>query len=313
MVSFITQDPETLELLALARKVAPTDITVLIQGESGTGKELVAQLIHRLSSRFHPRSPLVCINCGAIPETLIVSELFGHEKGAFTSATTTKIGLVEAAHEGTLFLDEIGEMGIEAQAKLLRFLQEGEIYRVGGGQPIKINTRIIAATNKDLGKQVKEGKFREDLFYRINTLTLNIPSLRKRPGDIPLLIQHFLKQAPSAVEKISDEAVRVLMRYHWPGNIRELQNLIERFKILVEGSTIKVSDIPFHCVVANPTDEYRDSWKLDTVEKQHIIRVLSHFKGNKTKAAQAMGITVKTLYNKLSQYSVKRGRSDQTA
>lgn len=305
---FVTQDSAMLSLMQMTAKIAATEVTVLIQGESGTGKELVAKRIHELSRRCN--RPVVSINCGAIQETLLLSELFGHEKGAFTGAVIQKKGLVELANEGTLFLDEIGEMGMEAQAKLLRFLQEGEIYRVGGKAPIKVDVRIVSATNKDLETQVKAGKFREDLYYRINTVTLRISPLRKRPGDIPLLIERFLKSGThSQVRAVSPRAMDLLKRYHWPGNVRELQNTVERFKILVDSDMISEDDIPFN--VKNPTQEtdYFDgssSFLLSQVEKRHILRVLAYFKGNKTKAANAMGITVKTLYNKLAQYEQER-------
>ncbi len=298
-----------LSLLQMTAKIAPTEVTVLIQGESGTGKELIAKRIHEVSRRAG--KPLVSINCGAIQETLLLSELFGHEKGAFTGAISQKRGLVELAHGGTLFLDEIGEMGMEAQAKLLRFLQEGEIYRVGGKAPIKVDVRIVSATNKELETQVKNGKFREDLYYRINTVTLRISPLRKRSEDIPLLIQRFLQNGHpnSTVRFVSARALDLLKKYLWPGNVRELQNTVERFKILVESDTITEDDIPFNIKTPGTEVDYFDgssSFLLDQVEKRHILRVLAHFKGNKTKAANAMGITVKTLYNKLAQYERDR-------
>lgn len=309
---FLTQDPIMLDLLQLVARIAPTEVTALIQGESGTGKEVIAKAIHEQSRRAN--KPLVSINCGAIQETLLLSELFGHEKGAFTGAVLQKKGLVEIANEGSLFLDEIGEMGMEAQAKLLRFLQEGEIYRVGGKAPIKVNVRIISATNKDLETQVKNGKFREDLYYRINTVTLRISPLRKRPNDVPILIEHFLKDnrtGTSHVKSVNARAMETLKKYPWPGNVRELQNTVERFKILCDSETITENDIPFN--LKNPAPEietdYFDepsNFLLEAVEKRHILRVLSYFKGNKTKAAEAMGITVKTLYNKLAQYEKDR-------
>jgi two-component system response regulator HydG len=305
---FLTQDPNILSLLQMVSKIAPTEASVLIQGESGTGKELVAKRIHELSKRASKN--LVSINCGAIQETLLLSELFGHEKGAFTGAINQKKGLVEMASGGTLFLDEIGEMGVEAQAKLLRFLQEGEIYRVGGKAPIKVNVRIVSATNRDLETQVKNGKFREDLFYRLNTVTLRIAPLRKRTGDVALLIEHFLKDDKlgiSIVKSVSSKAMEILKNYNWPGNVRELQNTVERFKILGESEVITENDIPFNVKNSNQeseTDNFDDSTTLllSQVEKRHIMKVLNHFKGNKTKAADALGITVKTLYNKLASY-----------
>ena len=294
-----------LSLLQMAVKIAATEVTALIQGEGGTGKGVVAKDIHQHSRRAG--RTLVSINCGAIQETLLLSELFGHEKGAFTGAVTQKKGLVELADGGTLLLDEIGEMGLEAQAKLLRFLQEGEILRVGGKAPIRVDVRILSATNKDLESQVKLGKFREDLFYRVNTVTLRLSPLRKRPNDVPLLVEKLLHSGTrSQVQGVTPKAMELLKRYPWPGNVRELQNTVERFKILVESDVITENDIPFN--VKNPesdTDYFDGStnFLLAQVEKRHILRVLSFFKGNKTKAANAMGITVKTLYNKLAQYN----------
>ncbi len=305
---FLTQDLNILAMLQMVAKIAPTEATVLIQGESGTGKELVAKRLHELSKRASKN--LVSLNCGAIQETLLLSELFGHEKGSFTGAINQKKGLVEMAHGGTLFLDEIGEMGLEAQSKLLRFLQEGEIYRVGGKAPVKVSVRIISATNRDLETQVKNGKFREDLFYRLNTVTLRIAPLRKRPGDVALLVEHFLKNDKSGisvVKAVSEKAMDTLKRYNWPGNVRELQNTVERFKILGETEVITENDISFNMKNMNQdseTDNFDDATTLllSQVEKRHIMRVLNHFKGNKTKASDALGITVKTLYNKLASY-----------
>jgi transcriptional regulator with PAS, ATPase and Fis domain len=313
-IAFITQDPSMLNLLQMADKIALTDVAVLIQGESGTGKELVAKRIHERSARA--TKPIVSLNCGAIQENLLLSELFGHEKGAFTGALFQRKGLVEVAHGGTLFLDEIGEMGMEAQAKLLRFLQEGEIYRVGGKSPIRVHARIISATNKDLESQVKSGKFREDLFYRVNNVTLRMIALRKRPGDIALLLEKFLKEGnlvSNTAREITPRALALLQKYSWPGNVRELQNTVERFKILVENDVITENDIPAN--IKSPGTEVEDleeptSFLLEQVEKRHILKVLHHFKGNKTKAAGAMGITVKTLYNKLTQYEQDRNQED---
>ena len=305
---FVTQDRAMLNLLQMTARIAHTEVTVLIQGESGTGKELIAKRIHELSKRSN--KPLVSLNCGAIQETLLLSELFGHEKGAFTGAVTQKKGLVELADGGTLFLDEIGEMGLEAQAKLLRFLQEGEIFRVGGKAPIRVDVRVVSATNKDLETLVKAGKFREDLYYRVNTVTVRLSPLRKRPDDVPLLVNKFLKSGtPGTVKVVGPKAMELLKQYSWPGNVRELQNTVERFKILVESEFLTENDIPFK--VKNPeveTDCFNDAsnFLLAQVEKRHILRVLAYFKGNKTKAANAMGITVKTLYNKLAQYEDDR-------
>jgi transcriptional regulator with PAS, ATPase and Fis domain len=294
----------------MVKRVATTDVAVLIQGESGTGKEVIAQILHEASRRTNSR--MVSINCGAIQENLLLSELFGHEKGAFTGAMNQKRGLVEIADGGTLFLDEIGEMGLEAQAKLLRFLQEGEIYRVGGKDPIRVNVRIVSATNKDLETQVRHGKFREDLYYRINTLTVHLPPLRNRTEDISLLVEYFLKSGlQTHVQTVSADAMQILSRYGWPGNVRELQNTVERFKVLVETPEVCATDIPANIRGAQRDIEELegpDALLLANIERRHIFRVLEHFKGNKTKASNAMGITVKTLYNKLALYA-REGRT----
>lgn len=301
-------------ILSLVDKIAPTNASVLVQGESGTGKELVARRLHFRSER--KLQPYVTINCGALQENLLESELFGHEKGSFTGAHATKIGLCETASGGTLFLDEIGEMSLGVQAKLLRFLQEGEIYRVGGKKPIKVSVRIISATNKDLEKEVKAGRFREDLFYRLNTITLHLPPLRKRREDIRPLVEHFLENqklgSPISKKKIDPKVFDIFESYDWPGNIRELQNTIERIKILAENHEIRVEDIPFHIRMpqtksstgSGPQTESHIDLSLDDLEKQHILRTLAYFNNNKTKAATSLGITIKTLYNKLHRYGL---------
>ena len=298
------------DLMSMVDRVAPTQANILVLGESGTGKELIARAIHDRSPRRN--RPFVAINCGALRETLLESELFGHEKGAFTGAYTRKIGLAEAAEGGTLFLDEVGEMTPSIQAKLLRFIQEGEIYRVGGKEPIKVDIRLICATNRELETEVQTGRFREDLFYRINTIVLTTPPLRRRKEDIPALIEHFLKQQQHygvgiKTKAVSDDAMVELMSYEWPGNIRELQNICERMQILAEGHMIMPNDLPEH--VRNPS---RDNIKLDydptitlaDLEKHYILRAIIHYNGNKTKAAEKLGITIKTLYNKLHDYGV---------
>ncbi len=290
----------------LIERVAPTTASVLILGESGTGKELIARKIHAESERRD--MPFVAINCGAITENLLESELFGHEKGSFTGASATKKGLVELAHHGTLFLDEIGEMALSLQSKLLRFLQEGEIYRVGGKEPIHVDVRVVSATNKDLETEARLGRFREDLFYRLNTITVKSPALRERKDDIPLLIQHF---APELSGRVSQEALNALKAYAWPGNIRELQNTVERMKILCVGSRIELTDVPASIRNANQprpdgtlTGAPPVEMSLEELERVHILRCLSHFDGNKTRAAQSLGITIKTLYNKLHRYGI---------
>ncbi len=293
-----------LSVLRMAEKVASTDVAVLIQGESGTGKEVLARRIHHLSKRAD--KPMVCLNCGAIQETLLLSELFGHEKGAFTGAVSQKMGLVELANGGTLFLDEIGELGTEAQTKLLRFLQEGEAYRIGGKTPIQVNVRVISATNRDIPARIRENKFREDLFYRINTVSLQVTPLRQRPGDIPALAESFLRAGTQThVKRFSNDALALMKTHRWPGNVRELQNVVERFKILGETETIGTEDVRKQLRLGHRElmiPDVEDTFELSMIEKRHILRVLSHFEGNKTKAANAMGITVKTLYNKLARY-----------
>jgi len=301
----IGSSPAMHSILAMVDKIAPTHATVLLQGESGTGKELIAQRLHDQSERNG--KPYVTINCGALQESLLESELFGHEKGAFTGAVSQKIGLAETADGGTLFLDEIGELSLGIQSKLLRFLQEGEIYRVGGKKPLRVNVRVISATNRDLEKEVKEGRFREDLFYRLNTITLRMPPLRKRKEDIPALINYFLTKGKVSSKKISEDAIQALSNYDWPGNIRELQNTIERINILAETNTIGLEDIPFN--IRSPQHrgdlfEFHQEMTLSELEKRHILRTLDYHKNNKTRAANALGVTIKTLYNKLHSYGL---------
>ncbi|HAG91737.1 MAG TPA: sigma-54-dependent Fis family transcriptional regulator [Bdellovibrionales bacterium] len=295
------------QLMRMVDRVAPSNATVLVLGESGTGKELIAQAIHERSNRRN--KPFVAINCGALRETLLESELFGHEKGAFTGAYSRKIGLAEVANGGTLFLDEIGELSPGIQAKLLRFLQEGEIYRVGGKDPIKVDIRLISATNRELDKEVMRGSFREDLFYRINTIMVHSPPLRRRKDDIPLLIEHFLSNGTMGFlnrgRTMSEDAMKIMMKYDWPGNIRELQNVCERLQILSEGHTIMPGDLPDQ--IRDPehkiiVDDYDPTLTLHELEKRYILKALNYFEGNKTQAANALGITIKTLYNKLHEY-----------
>jgi two-component system response regulator HydG len=294
-------------LLKVIERVAPSNASILILGESGTGKELLAHAIHEKSNRRN--KPFVAINCGALQENLLESELFGHEKGSFTGAYNKKIGLAEMANGGTLFLDEIGELSPGIQAKLLRFIQEGEIYRVGGKESIKVDIRLISATNRKLESDVVSGRFREDLYYRINTIVLKIPALRQRKEDIPLLITHFLTTGSHSFlgrgRQMHEESLKLMLKYDWPGNIRELQNICERLQILSDGHTIMPNDIPE--AIRNPQtrvmmDEYDPSLPLHELEKRYILKALHHFNGNKTQAANALGITIKTLYNKLHEY-----------
>ncbi len=305
--TIVYQSDVMTQLMKMIERVAPSQANVLVLGESGTGKELIARAMHEKSNR--KMKPFVAINCGALRETLLESELFGHEKGSFTGAYTRKIGLAEAASGGTLFLDEIGELTPGIQAKLLRFLQEGEIYRVGGKEAIKVDIRIISATNRDLEAEVNKGGFREDLYYRINTIVISSPPLRRRKEDIAPLVKHFLSQSTHAYlnrgRAISDDAMKSLLSYEWPGNIRELQNLCERLQILCEGHTIMPSDLPEQIRNPEPTQnslEYDPSTTLYELEKRYILKALGHFGGNKTQAANSLGITIKTLYNKLHEY-----------
>ncbi|MBI3535598.1 MAG: sigma-54-dependent Fis family transcriptional regulator [Deltaproteobacteria bacterium] len=305
--NFIGKSKPILEILALVDKIAPTTSTVLILGESGTGKELIARQLHLKSNRA--AMPFVTLNCGNLQESLLESELFGHEKGSYTGANAKKIGLCEIASGGSLFLDEIGELSLGIQSKLLRFLQNGEFYRVGGKHPIHVNVRVISATHRDLEGQIKEEKFREDLFYRLNTITLKIPPLRDRTADIPILVEYFLnKTGQEKVFQIDPPVLELFAHYPWPGNIRELENIIERMKILTEGNTLSLDDVPIE--IRTPTLQQMKIKKLDLeltldeIEKNHILRVLTHCQGNKAQTARNLKITLKTLYNKLHNYGM---------
>lgn len=311
--AIIGQSEKLKALLNMIDRVAPTGASVLILGESGTGKELIARRIHALSERAE--MPFVAVNCGALQESLLESELFGHEKGSFTGAVQLKKGLVEVADKGSLFLDEIGEMAPSLQAKMLRFLQEGEFYRVGGKEPLRVDTRIISATNRELEIEVTQGRFREDLFYRLNTITLRSPPLRERKDDLRMLISYL---SPGTAERLTAECDATLKNYRWPGNIRELQNALERIKIMAPEGPIGVEHLPgalrgssgatgsAHRGPETPVD-----MSLEDLEKHHILRCLAHFDGNKTKAAQSLGITLKTLYNKLHRYGLVRTQGEE--
>ncbi|HHT9116718.1 MAG: sigma-54-dependent Fis family transcriptional regulator [Planctomycetes bacterium] len=285
-------------------KAAPSDSIVLIQGESGTGKELVAQIIHQRSTRAD--KPFVVINCATLQETLLESELFGHVKGAFTGATELRMGLFEVADGGTLFLDEIGELAINTQAKLLRVVQSGEIRRVGDNKAINVDTRIIAATHRDLAGEVKNRKFREDLYFRLNVITLPLPPLRERREDIPVLINHFLDNFCKNKRKktLLPEVMTVMTQYNWPGNVRELKNTIERLIVMTEEDSVSIGDLPENIRMASSTAAEGAEVILSGVEKKHIIKVLHEKQGNKTLAAEALGISLKTLYNKLKVYHI---------
>lgn len=296
-------------LMDMVERVAPTLANVLIQGESGTGKELVARALHEKSARAHRN--FVALNCATLKDSLLESELFGHEKGAFTGAIQTKLGMAEVANGGTLFLDEVGEMSLSVQTKLLRFLQEGEFYRVGGKEPIKVDVRVICATNRDIEQEISKGNFREDLFYRINTILLETAPLRRRKEDIPILIQHFIQKGRinlgRPMLKFSDASMKTLMSYDFPGNIRELENLCERLQVLADNETIELSDLPDQVLQKRQQDatrEYDPTVKIADLERIWILKAMEHFRGNKTQASVALGITIKTLYNKLHEYGV---------
>lgn len=303
------------QLIKMVDRVATSNATVLILGESGTGKELIAQSIHDKSNRRS--KPFVAINCGALRPELLESELFGHEKGSFTGAITRKIGLAEAANTGTLFLDEIGEMPPNIQAKLLRFIQQGEIVRVGGVVPIKVDLRIISATNKELDTEVCRGNFREDLYYRINTITLNIPALRHRREDIPLLVEHLLKKGKSSGLNrgmtINKDAMDAMVKHEWKGNVRELQNTIERLMVLTSGSEVKLTDLPEQIAFPDQkvleAEPFAGDITLYELERRHILRTVEFYDYNKSKAAESLGIGIKTLYNKLHEYGEFRTKT----
>lgn len=298
------------EVHAFIRKAAPTPLTVLIHGETGTGKELVAQAIHYQSAR--QSRPFVTINCAAIPESLIESELFGYEKGAFTSATTRKKGKFELADRGTIFLDELGELSPNCQAKLLRLLEEQRFERVGGTESIEVDVRIIAATNRDLPEAIEKGEFREDLFYRLNVLQVTLPPLRERPEDIPVLARHFLNclGVPDDKKELGPEVVERLVGYSWPGNVRQLRNVIESAAVMGDGPVVTPADLVLppargqEDAGAGPTTTWQPI-SLEELQKDHIARVLEHTGGNKKKAAEILGIERCTLYSKLKNLKIQ--------
>ncbi|MFT3934763.1 MAG: sigma-54 dependent transcriptional regulator [Chitinophagaceae bacterium] len=305
--SIIGTAPLITEAITLAKKVAPLDTTVLLLGETGTGKEVFAQAIHNGSKRVG--KSFMAINCSAIGKELLESELFGHRAGAFTSAAKDKKGLIEEASGGTLFLDEIGEMHLDLQAKLLRVLETGEFLKVGDTKPAKADVRIIAATNRSLQEEVNAGRFREDLFYRINVFSIVLPALRDRKKDIPVLATHFLKvfaqKAGVKLEKMDTAFIERLQQHQWKGNIRELKNIMERAVILATGNELTVENLPIEMQWQSaPNSPVLSAFDLASVEKLHILRVLHHTNGNKTETARLLNIGLTTLYRKIEEYKL---------
>ena len=312
--NIIYGSPKMQEVMGLVARVAPSQATVLIRGESGTGKELIANAVHYASSRS--KMALVKVNCSAIPETLLESELFGHEKGAFTGAAQRRIGRFEEADGGTLFLDEIGDLLPGTQVKLLRILQEKEFQRLGSNQMLKTDVRVIAATHQDLEEAMKKGQFREDLYYRLNVISVSLPPLRERKEDIPLLIDYFLKKYSKANQKsisdISKEARNLLLRYPYPGNVRELENLVERAVVLCRGEVITTQDLPFHLKEEKPERSWESTKKaknlpesLEEIERDLIMKALHQHQGVQTRAAESLGISERVLRYKIKKYNIK--------
>jgi DNA-binding NtrC family response regulator len=302
----VTRSPKMQEILRIIDRVAPTESAVLILGESGTGKELVARAIHERSGRAI--RPFVPIHCGALPREVLESELFGHEKGAFTGAVGAKPGLIELADGGTLFLDEIGDMEPDSQVKLLRVLETGAFFRVGGTRPRRVDVRLVAATNRDLAEALKTGQFRQDLYYRINTITVTLPPLRDRREDIAVLARHFLESnAAYGVKRLSPAALAALEAYAWPGNARELLHVIERGLILSKDDEITPADLPPEVTGAAPADApavVSSAASLENMERQHIVATLRQVSGHRGKAAALLGIDPKTLYRKILGYNI---------
>jgi two-component system NtrC family response regulator len=302
----IATDEAMLKVCRMVEKVAPTDVSVLILGESGTGKELLAHAIHALSGRH--AGPFVAINCAAIPEQLLESELFGHEKGAFTGATKQTLGKVEVADGGTLFLDEIGDMPAPLQAKLLRFLQDRVIERLGGRKPISVNVRVVCATNQDLQALIAEQRFRQDLFYRISAVTINVPPLRERGSGVVVLAQAALQriaaESASKVRSLSDDALAALQTYAWPGNVRELENKLRGAVIMAEGHLIHASDLGLPAPVTGPPQLNLAEVRLQA-EREAVIQALALAQNNVSRAAELLGVSRPTLYDLLERCGVR--------
>jgi DNA-binding NtrC family response regulator len=301
--TIVGQSPAMRELFRLIERAGPTEQPILIQGESGTGKELVARALHRASQRANKH--LVVINCAALPETLLESELFGHEKGAFTGAINTKSGLFELADRGTLFIDEIGEMSGNLQAKLLRVLEDGSLRRVGSLKERRVNVRLLAATNRNMAEEVRTGRFREDLYYRINVMSLQLPPLRQRAGDLPLLVERFLGPGWT----IEADALATMERFPWPGNVRQLQNAIQRAKIMADDGVIRTIDLPPE--ILSPTTASAPSPVASArevtahIQPTHVLEALRTYRGNKARAANALGINRRSMYRLLEKFGIQ--------
>ena len=303
----VYESESMVRIMDMVARVAPTDSTVLITGESGTGKGLVARKIYQLSPRS--RRPFVTVDCGTLVETLFESELFGHVKGSFTGADANKIGKFELAQHGTLFFDEISNISLEVQAKLLRAVEERKISKVGSHRVITVDVRILAATNKDLAKAIKDGTFREDLFYRLNVVLLRMPPLRERKSDIPLLVRHFLEKYNARLRKnileVTPEALELLVQHDWPGNVRELENTLERLVVLSSGPYIELPDLAFAGTVLSSAATASDGNSLKDLERDHILLTLQRCDGHKSDTARALGIDRKTLREKLKRYNIE--------
>src|SRR4051794_18308335 len=314
--NIIGQSKQMKDVFAKIQRAAPVDCTVLILGENGTGKELVAQALHHNSHR--KKGPFVAVNVAAVPSTLVESELFGHVKGAFTGATDRRIGRFEQADGGTLFIDEIGDFDLTLQPKLLRVLETLTLTPVGGHEDRKVNVRVIAATSRDLRKMVDEGTFREDLYYRLNVVSIMLPPLRQRPDDIPILVDHFLKDISAsrhtATRRVSPEVMRRFQQYRWPGNVRELRHMLESMMVLAEGEVLTENDLPDQIRAgaehANGSKELLTNLTMDQLEKRAIINALDQCGNNRTHAANRLGISVRTLQRKLRQYDLERSLAD---
>jgi len=306
----VTEDPVMKRVLLTLDRAAPSDLPILIQGETGTGKELLARAVHHKSPRA--AFPFIPINCAALPENIVESELFGYEKGAFTGAVDRKIGLVEVASRGVLFLDEVGELSPALQSKLLRVLETKEFFRVGGTREVRADIRVVSATNRDLLEEIEAGRFREDLYYRLNGVTLSIPPLRERRGDIPLLARFFLDRSGGG-RMLARDAIEALRRYSWPGNVRELEMVVQRAALLCPHPTLEAEDLPLETRPRSGSRASRTDLSLAEMEKQYVLAVLERHGGHRGKTAEALGVDPKTLFNKLRSWGQQSPDSGTTA